>query len=212
MNSVAVGLSRDLAPKRVMRAVAYGHDLAVWRDGENGLHAWDNRCPHRGMRLSHGFVRGDRLACLYHGWQYRKDGGCAYIPAHPGLEPPETIRAQTYSVIEKSGVIWVSTGNDAQGVDTGPVSEPLRSLTFFCAEAIARAAFEDTPFAGNLPQVESTGRLVAGGHPVAVLANPVTESETLIHVLTSAGVGIAAKKALSRWCEAARSVAERQAA
>ena len=46
-------------------------------------HVWEDRCPHRGMRLSMGFVRSDRIACLYHGWQYGTDGHCLYIPAHP---------------------------------------------------------------------------------------------------------------------------------
>lgn len=58
-------------------------------------------CPHRGMRLSLGFIRGDQVACLYHGWHYDA-GQCRYIPAHPQLTPPETIRVQAFETAERS--------------------------------------------------------------------------------------------------------------
>ena len=67
MTNVAVGLSKDLPNGRVMRAIVGEQDLVVWRSKSGVLSAWDNRCPHRGMRLSHGFVRGEALACVYHG-------------------------------------------------------------------------------------------------------------------------------------------------
>ena len=41
------------------------------------------------MRLSHGFVRSEKLACIFHGWQYDGAGSCVGIPAHPDLAPPK---------------------------------------------------------------------------------------------------------------------------
>ena len=70
MTSQPVGLSEDLAPTQVMRATVAQHDIAVWRSVSGVISAWHNRCPHRGMRLSHGFVRGESLACAYHGWHF----------------------------------------------------------------------------------------------------------------------------------------------
>ena len=66
----------------------FGEEIVVWRDATGAAHAWEDRCPHRGMRLSMGFVRSDRIACLYHGWQYGTDGHCLYIPAHPEIQVP----------------------------------------------------------------------------------------------------------------------------
>jgi len=68
MTAQPIGLSRNLAQRQVMRAVLMqpgGNDLdiAVWRSVSGVVNAWENRCPHRGMRLSHGFVRGESLAC-----------------------------------------------------------------------------------------------------------------------------------------------------
>jgi nitrite reductase/ring-hydroxylating ferredoxin subunit len=111
----------------------------VWRDSKGELHANQNRCPHRGMRLSFGFVRDDRLNCLYHGWSYDSGGQCRHIPAHPTLTPPRTVCLQTFAVRERYGTIWLATGNDGGSTElTSPLDQlalpldlqatPVRSL------------------------------------------------------------------------------------
>jgi nitrite reductase/ring-hydroxylating ferredoxin subunit len=80
----------------------------VWRDNSGVAHVWEDRCPHRGMKLSFGFVRGDHIACLYHGWQYDTGGRCRYIPAHPDLEVPATITVPVFTTVEALGMIWTS--------------------------------------------------------------------------------------------------------
>ena len=81
------------------------------------------------MRLSHGFVRGEMLSCIYHGWRFDNTGRCRKIPAHPDLEPPETIRAQTIACLESQGVVWIASETpDVAPPDLGGVV-PLRSLT-----------------------------------------------------------------------------------
>ena len=87
--------------------------VSVWRSAAGQVHAWDNRCPHRGMRLHHGFVRGEQLACLYHGWHYGEDGACSKIPAHPDLEPPSSICVPTTPCVETDGVVWAG-GEDGE--------------------------------------------------------------------------------------------------
>ena len=61
-NWYAVGGSQGLPIGSVMPATILGKELVVWRDSGGAVHAWDNRCVHRGMRLSLGFVDGDMLA------------------------------------------------------------------------------------------------------------------------------------------------------
>ena len=76
------------------------------------MQVWEDRCPHRGMRLSFGFVRGDALSCLYHGWEYGAGASCRRIPAHPGLVVPATIKANAYVSVEAAGMIWTREGDD----------------------------------------------------------------------------------------------------
>lgn len=82
--------------------------MAIWRGHDGQVRAWENRCPHRGMRLSFGFVRENTLTCLYHGWRYDGSGSCVFIPAHPALTPPKTIKTQVFACAERNGLIWVA--------------------------------------------------------------------------------------------------------
>src|ERR1700712_4572612 len=102
---VPIALSRDV-PKGVTRAVILdGEELVAWRAEAGTMQVWEDRCPHRGMRLSYGFIRGERLNCLYHGWEYGADASCRRIPAHPDLTVPPTIKAKAYEATESGGLV-----------------------------------------------------------------------------------------------------------
>ena len=58
---VADGASVRSAP---LPARLLGEDLVLWRDAAGTVHAWPDRCPHRGARLSLGRVEGDRLVSV----------------------------------------------------------------------------------------------------------------------------------------------------
>lgn len=123
-----IALACDLPPRLVIPVTCNDQDLALWRSESGKVQAWIDRCPHRGMRLSHGFVRGELLSCIYHGWRYDGAGICRKIPAHPDLEPPATIRATAWRAIEQDGVIWVATQEDAEGAALPPALEGLEAL------------------------------------------------------------------------------------
>ena len=86
-------------------------DLVLWRDAAGVAHAWADRCPHRGTKLSLGRVlhtdTGSRLECPYHGWQFAPEGLCRVIPALPEFTPPSTHTACTHEAHEAHGLVWV---------------------------------------------------------------------------------------------------------
>ncbi|MFA9216131.1 MAG: Rieske 2Fe-2S domain-containing protein [Sphingomonadaceae bacterium] len=88
--------------------------VALWRDSAGLLHAWEDRCPHRGTRLSIGSQHGDTLRCAYHGWSFGSTGRCNHIPALPALGA-DNLKAQvaTYAVQERDGLVWVCLGTPA---------------------------------------------------------------------------------------------------
>ena len=50
--------------------------------GETGTaHVVGFRCPHRGTQLSTGWVEGDCIRCVYHGWLFDGSGQCIEQPA-----------------------------------------------------------------------------------------------------------------------------------
>ncbi len=89
-----------------------GQRLVLWRDAQNHPHAWADRCPHRGARLSLGAVVAvacgtRRLACPYHGWAFDAGGQCVHVPAQPDWTPPTTHAVQTHEVRAAHGLLWV---------------------------------------------------------------------------------------------------------
>lgn len=82
-------------------------EIVLWRDGEGVVHAWADRCPHRGAKLSLGRVEEGRLECAYHGWQFASSARCVKVPALPGFTPPAAHCAQAYEAREAYGMVWV---------------------------------------------------------------------------------------------------------
>lgn len=122
-----IALSRDV-PSGVTRALLLdGRELVIWR-GYGAAHVWEDRCPHRGMRLSLGFVRDNALNCLYHGWQYGASSSCVRIPAHPDLTVAPTIKASAYAAQEAGGLIWVRLEGDDVLPDVPANPVPVVSL------------------------------------------------------------------------------------
>lgn len=172
-----VALSADLAPGTAAGVVLEGAEVVVWRDEDGRAQAWEDRCPHRGMKLSFGFVRGRRLACLYHGWQYGADGRCRHIPAHPDLEVPATITVARHALAEAGGLIWVRA-EEASAPLVDLDAAPLRSLFVDAAlgAAMERLGAEGLPGLGEVEALEGPAgllrlsqgglRLLAGGHAV----------------------------------------------
>ena len=109
LNWTAVGLSAAAPPEASFKALVDAHEMVVWRGRDQQIRVWENRCPHRGMRLSYGFVRGDRLTCSYHGWTYDGEGACVMIPANPEIPPPKNTRTRKYACVEHAGMIWAAS-------------------------------------------------------------------------------------------------------
>lgn len=185
---VVVALSPDVPDGLAIPARVAGQDIALWRSATGVLRAWADRCPHRGMRLSHGFVRGETLSCIYHGWRYGLDGGCRHIPAHPALDPPRTITARAFACIEGGGVIRVSVDPDAPLPQAITELVPLRTVEIAApADTVARdltLGEQGLHWAGDL----------------AILLQPL-DDHCHAHVLTRAGTDA---RSASRQIEALR--------
>jgi len=108
----AVSGGTDLPPGAARAVIVDGLDIVIWRGQSGGVQAWQNRCPHRGMRLSFSQVRGDNLVCRYHGWSFDQAGQCRGIPASPEMTPPETACVPAYACREALDLIWVHTTSD----------------------------------------------------------------------------------------------------
>jgi len=195
-----VALSADLLPATVIPAWTPAGSIALWRTQSGRVSASSDRCPHRGMRLSHGFVRGEALSCIYHGWSYSPAGGCIRIPAHPDLVPPETIRVAVHKVEESGGVIWVAVGEPSTSQPSLDDLLPLRSLTVEAGIPALEAA------AGA--KIGMDGLIPIANCPWVRLLSTEQAGRTLIHVMIEKDRSPADRVTASRVAEAVRRQAE----
>lgn len=102
-----IAAEHELPYRHVYHAKLLGYEFAVWRADDDTINVWENRCLHRGVRLSIGINTGSQLKCQYHGWRYASGtAACAYIPAHPANAPARTIRNRTYPAKRRYGLVW----------------------------------------------------------------------------------------------------------
>lgn len=102
-----IASSEELEYRHTFHGQLLGREFAVWRADDGNVNVWENRCLHRGVRLSIGINDGTELTCQYHGWRYaNRTAGCTYIPAHPADSPARTICNRTYPAVERYGLVW----------------------------------------------------------------------------------------------------------
>ena len=98
--------AQEELPNAGVRAIGLDAlNVAVFRLADGRLCAVEDRCPHRGARLSSGVVYdGDKVACLDHGWCIRLTDG--------GVEPPEVGSVRTFPVKVEDGSVFVLLQSD----------------------------------------------------------------------------------------------------
>ncbi|MBD2626082.1 aromatic ring-hydroxylating dioxygenase subunit alpha [Trichormus variabilis] len=93
--------------------------IALYRDSTGKVHALEDRCPHRQVKLSHGQVIGDELECAYHGWRFHSSGECAAVPYLAANQKLPNCQIRRYPVKEQDGFIWLFPS------DVEPSVEPM---------------------------------------------------------------------------------------
>jgi ferredoxin-NADP reductase/nitrite reductase/ring-hydroxylating ferredoxin subunit len=163
-----VASSTDLVPRHVFAGRLWGQELAIWRADDGHVNVWENRCLHRGVRLTIGVNLGHELMCQYHGWRYaNRTAGCTYIPAHPADAPARTICNRTYPAVERGGLVWAALDHGAD-----PATIP----------ALPEAGLVLRPIPLDVPPPEVEAALVQAfaGEPVSFLVQPVDAGRAVI--------------------------------
>jgi phenylpropionate dioxygenase-like ring-hydroxylating dioxygenase large terminal subunit len=117
-----------VAPSWQVRGDAVGitrlsERIVLWRDSAGAVHALEDRCPHRGARLSLGWNLGNRLACWYHGVEVDATGTVVDVPAVDACPLEGQTCVKSYPVKEIQGAIFLWFG-DALHPAPGPLELP----------------------------------------------------------------------------------------
>jgi phthalate 4,5-dioxygenase oxygenase subunit len=105
-------LSDELMSARpVVPVTLLGERLVLFRDEAGALGLIGRHCPHRGADLCFGRLEDNGLRCPFHGWHFDRTGQCVEQPGEPeGSRMHEQIRAVSYPVAERNGIVWAYLG------------------------------------------------------------------------------------------------------
>ena len=66
--------SDEVKTRKPIGVTRMGEKLVAWRDTRGMVTVMSDKCPHRGVQLSVGVLKGDCIQCPYHGWKWDMDG------------------------------------------------------------------------------------------------------------------------------------------
>lgn len=92
-------LTRTLLDRRVV----------LYRREVGEVVALHDRCCHRSMPLSQGYLDGDEVVCGYHGLTFDCSGTCVRVPSQKA--PPKNVSVRSYPVVEQAPLIWFWPGD-----------------------------------------------------------------------------------------------------
>ncbi|MGP4024096.1 Rieske 2Fe-2S domain-containing protein [Actinomadura sp. 3N407] len=101
-----------------------GERIMVMRD-RGTVYALKDRCPHRGVPLSHGDQQfPGTVSCVYHGWTFDLRSGDLVAAITDGPSSPicGKVTQPTFETAERLGMVWIFVGD---GEDAHPIDEQL---------------------------------------------------------------------------------------
>ena len=95
--------------------------VVLFRTGSGEIHALEDVCAHRLVRLSHGRIVGGEIECNYHGWRFDAAGRCSHIPHLASKPVLPNCAVKSFPVLERHGFIWVFPGDPQRAPDIAPM-------------------------------------------------------------------------------------------
>jgi anthranilate 1,2-dioxygenase large subunit len=138
-----VGLEAEVPQPGDYKATFIGDTpVVISRDKDGSLHAFVNRCAHRGALVCRE-MRGNRAShvCVYHQWSYDLRGNLIGVPFRRGIEgkggypkdfDPSTISLHKLKVATYHGLIFASFADQVEALDDylGPSQRPWLDRVF----------------------------------------------------------------------------------
>lgn len=103
-------VSRELTDDTAQPVRLLGEDLTLYRGDSGRAYLVGGRCAHRLTVLHTGWVDGEHIRCMYHGWQYDGTGQCTARPAERDSILPN-VKIPGYPVHEYAGLLFAYLGD-----------------------------------------------------------------------------------------------------
>ena len=104
-----IAVSADVAPGKAKKVRLLSEDLTLYRSEAGNAHLVAGRCAHRLTMLHTGWIEGEEIRCMYHGWKFDGEGKCVDRPAEKNCRETN-IRIAAYPVKEYCGLVFAYLG------------------------------------------------------------------------------------------------------
>lgn len=101
----------ELIDGRLLARTILEEPVLLYKGDSGKAVALDNRCCHRGAKLSNGRREGDCVRCMYHGLKFDPTGKCVQIPGQDNV--PARMGVRSYPVLERDHLVWIWMGDPA---------------------------------------------------------------------------------------------------
>ena len=109
-NWYVAAFSREVGEKLLARKLL-GTPVVLYRTSNGVVAALEDRCAHRMLPLSAGYLHEDHLVCGYHGMTFNAEGQCIRVPGESKI--PLNACVRTFPVVERDRLIWIWMGEAA---------------------------------------------------------------------------------------------------
>jgi phenylpropionate dioxygenase-like ring-hydroxylating dioxygenase large terminal subunit len=128
--------SREVRKGKLVGVTRMGEKMVFWRDTQGKPGCVVDLCPHRGVALSAGKLRGDCIQCPFHGFEYDITGRCTLIPANGrAAEVPRVFKVKSYPLREMHGFIYLWWGEPRDEYPPLPDFDFMRNPKFVYSTA-----------------------------------------------------------------------------
>ncbi|MFM9969403.1 MAG: Rieske 2Fe-2S domain-containing protein [Burkholderiales bacterium] len=107
-----VSRSKDVTHARAKPLRIMNEDLTLYRGASGKPYLVAGRCAHRGTVLHPGWVDGETIRCVYHGWRFDGAGQCVERPAERDTRLPN-VKIAGYPALDYGGLVFAYMGEGA---------------------------------------------------------------------------------------------------
>jgi 5,5'-dehydrodivanillate O-demethylase oxygenase subunit len=105
-----VGMSSEVAAGKAIPIHVMDEKFTLFRGESGTAHVVAHKCSHRSAQLSTGWVKGDTIQCMYHGWKFDGQGCCVERPGEKNTAAFPQANIASYPTQEYLGLIYAYFG------------------------------------------------------------------------------------------------------
>lgn len=103
--------SKEVKPGKLLGVKRLNKSLVFYREPDGTVVCMEDKCSHRGVKLSIGTLSNNCLTCPFHGFEFNSSGECIKIPANgKNSKVSSRFNVRTYPTYESNGFIFIYNG------------------------------------------------------------------------------------------------------